>query len=95
VAHDQRQVFLGGPQLASSKQAEVASWLGPMISVLTGGINCAGRVAATTPALVNYRRSTADVLVTGASAPSCCAGAGLTRLAKGRHTMKHIVSVSL
>lgn len=62
--------FLGGPQLGELEAGLVASSFGPMISVLTGGIGCVIAtlwVAATTPALLNYRRSAAAVLATGAA----------------------------
>lgn len=69
--------FLGGPQLGELEAGVVASQFGPMISVLTGGIGCliaTAWVAATTPDLLNYRRSTATTLVTGVSAPSSAPG---------------------
>ncbi len=60
--------FLGGPQLGELEAGLVANSFGPMISVLTGGIGCVIAtlwVAASTPALLNYRRSTATVLASG------------------------------
>ncbi len=62
--------FLGGPQLGELEAGLVASSFGPMISVITGGIGCVMAtlwVAATTPDLLNYRRSSAAVLATGAA----------------------------
>ena len=62
--------FLGGPQLGELEAGLVASSFGPMISVLTGGIGCVIAtiwVAAATPDLLNYRRSSAAVLATGAA----------------------------
>lgn len=62
--------FLGGPQLGELEAGVVASSFGPMISVLTGGIGCVIAtlwIAAATPDLLNYRRSTAAVLATGAA----------------------------
>lgn len=64
--------FLGGPQLGELEAGVVASRFGPMISVLTGGIGCLIAtlwIAAATPELLRYRRSTATVLATGAAAP--------------------------
>ncbi len=60
--------FLGGPQLGELEAGLVANSFGPMISVLTGGVGCVIAtlwVAASTPALLNYRRSTATVLASG------------------------------
>jgi len=51
--------FMGGPQLGELEAGAVANWLGATFSVISGGIGClvaTGWVAATTPALRNYRR---------------------------------------
>jgi MFS family permease len=51
--------FMGGPQLGELEAGLVANWLGAPISVITGGIGCllaTGWLAATTPALVHYRK---------------------------------------
>ncbi len=53
--------FMGGPQLGELEAGLVASWAGPVISVVTGGIGCliaTAWVAGTTPALLAYRRTT-------------------------------------
>ena len=57
--------FIGGPQLGEFEAGAVASWLGAVFSVVSGGIGCiiaTGWVAATTPALRHYR---ADRRATG------------------------------
>ena len=51
--------FQGGPQLGELEAGLVANWLGPVVSVVTGGIGCLVAttwVAARTPALLGYRR---------------------------------------
>ncbi len=51
--------FMGGPQLGELEAGLVANWLGPVVSVVTGGIGCViatAWVAATTPALRAYAR---------------------------------------
>jgi MFS family permease len=51
--------FMGGPQLGELEAGLVANWLGPVVSVVTGGVGC---VVATawivnrTPTLLRYRR---------------------------------------
>ena len=50
--------FIGGPQLGELEAGLVANWLGPVISVVSGGTGCliaTGWIAATTPALREYR----------------------------------------
>jgi MFS family permease len=50
--------FIGGPQLGELEAGLVANWLGPVISVVSGGTGCliaTGWIAATTPALTEYR----------------------------------------
>ena len=50
--------FVGGPQLGELEAGLVANWLGPVISVVSGGTGCliaTGWIAATTPALTEYR----------------------------------------
>jgi len=64
--------FLGGPQLGELEAGLVASRFGPVVSVLTGGLGCVIAtlwIAAATPELLAYRRSTAAVLAVGAAAP--------------------------
>jgi hypothetical protein len=51
--------FMGGPQLGELEAGLVANWLGPVLSVVTGGIGCliaTAWVAATTPRLRAYTR---------------------------------------
>jgi MFS family permease len=50
--------FMGGPQLGELEAGLVASWLGPVVSVVSGGIGCViatAWVAAATPMLRAYR----------------------------------------
>lgn len=50
--------FMGGPQLGELEAGLVATWLGPVVSVVTGGIGCVlatACVAAATPMLRAYR----------------------------------------
>ena len=52
--------FQGGPQLGELEAGAVANWLGPMFSVVSGGVGCliaVAWVAMSTPALRHYRRS--------------------------------------
>ncbi|HEX2452292.1 MAG TPA: MFS transporter [Vicinamibacterales bacterium] len=52
--------FMGGPQLGELEAGLVANWLGPVVSVVSGGIGCliaTGWVAAVTPPLRAYRRT--------------------------------------
>jgi len=49
--------FQGGPQLGELEAGFVANWLGPIFSVVSGGVGCliaTGWVAATTPTLRHY-----------------------------------------
>jgi MFS family permease len=51
--------FQGGPQLGELEAGAVANWVGPMFSVVSGGIGCliaVAWVAISTPALRHYRR---------------------------------------
>jgi MFS family permease len=51
--------FQGGPQLGELEAGAVANWLGPVFSVVSGGVGCliaTAWVAATTPDLRHYRR---------------------------------------
>lgn len=51
--------FMGGPQLGELEAGLVAQWLGPVVSVVSGGVACVAAtvwIAATTPALRAYRR---------------------------------------
>jgi len=51
--------FQGGPQLGELEAGAVANWLGPIFSVVSGGVGCViavAWVAASTPALRQYRR---------------------------------------
>ena len=50
--------FQGGPQLGELEAGAVANWLGPVVSVVSGGLGCViatAWVAFTTPALRQYR----------------------------------------
>ena len=50
--------FQGGPQLGELEAGAVASWLGPVVSVVSGGLGCVfatAWVAVVTPALRHYR----------------------------------------
>ena len=50
--------FNGGPQLGELEAGLVAQWLGPVVSVVSGGIACIAAtawIAATTPMLRRYR----------------------------------------
>jgi MFS family permease len=52
--------FMGGPQLGELEAGLVANWLGPVVSVVTGGIGClvaTAWVAAATPALRAYAKT--------------------------------------
>jgi len=52
--------FQGGPQLGELEAGAVASWLGPVVSVVSGGLGCVigtAWVAYVTPALRHYRSS--------------------------------------
>ena len=51
--------FTGGPQLGELEAGLVAHWLGPVVSVVSGGIACivaTSWIAAKTPTLRRYRR---------------------------------------
>jgi len=51
--------FQGGPQLGELEAGAVANWLGPVFSVVSGGVGCliaTAWVAKSTPALRRYRR---------------------------------------
>jgi len=51
--------FMGGPQLGELEAGLVASWLGPVVSVVSGGIGAlvaTAWIAWRTPALRAYRR---------------------------------------
>jgi MFS family permease len=50
--------FQGGPQLGELEAGAVANWLGPVVSVVSGGLGCliaTAWVAIVTPALRHYR----------------------------------------
>src|SRR5262245_41378798 len=52
--------FMGGPQLGELEAGLVANWLGPVVSVVSGGIGCVIAttwIAAATPPLRAYRRT--------------------------------------
>ena len=52
--------FMGGPQLGELEAGLVANWLGPVVSVVSGGIGCLAAtmwVATWTPALRAYSRT--------------------------------------
>ncbi len=49
--------FMGGPQLGELEAGLVANWLGPIVSVVSGGVGClltTGWIAAITPELREY-----------------------------------------
>jgi MFS family permease len=53
--------FQGGPQLGELEAGAVANWLGPVFSVVSGGLGCliaTAWLAAATPALRRYRSDT-------------------------------------
>jgi uncharacterized membrane protein YraQ (UPF0718 family) len=53
--------FIGGPQLGELEAGLVANALGPTVAVVTGGLGCViatAWVAAKTPMLLAYRRTT-------------------------------------
>ena len=55
--------FQGGPQLGELEAGFVANWLGPVFSVVSGGVGCliaTAWVAATTPALRHYRAESGE-----------------------------------
>jgi MFS family permease len=55
--------FQGGPQLGELEAGTVANWLGAPFSVISGGIGCllcTAWIAASTPALRDYRREPAE-----------------------------------
>jgi MFS family permease len=63
--------FNGGPQLGELEAGLVAHWLGPVVSVVTGGVACVmttGLIAAKTPALRRYRREEVGLPVDAPSA---------------------------
>lgn len=50
--------FMGGPQLGELEAGLVANWLGPVVSVVSGGVGClltTGWTAARTPDLRHYK----------------------------------------
>ena len=58
--------FQGGPQLGELEAGLIANWLGAVISVISGGVGClvaTAWIAATTPALRAYRRTTHVVVL--------------------------------
>jgi hypothetical protein len=49
--------FMGGPQLGELEAGLVANWLGPVVSVVSGGLGCllaTGWIAGRTPELRHY-----------------------------------------
>jgi MFS family permease len=57
--------FMGGPQLGELEAGLVASWLGAVTSVVTGGLGCMAAtawIASITPALRAYRRQETPVV---------------------------------
>src|SRR5205085_8900821 len=51
--------FMGGPQLGELEAGLVANWLGPVVSVVSGGLGCVAStlaLAAWTPGLRAYSR---------------------------------------
>jgi MFS family permease len=60
--------FQGGPQLGELEAGFVANWLGPVFSVVSGGVGCliaTAWVAATTPALRQYHADTRGAALSG------------------------------
>jgi MFS family permease len=58
--------FMGGPQLGELEAGLVANWLGPVTSVVSGGVGCVAAtlwIVAATPALRAYRRSEQPALL--------------------------------
>ena len=50
--------FMGGPQLGELEAGLVANWLGPVVSVVSGGLGCIAAtldIAARTPVLLGLR----------------------------------------
>jgi MFS family permease len=69
--------FMGGPQLGELEAGLVASWLGPVVSVVSGGIGClvaTAWLAWTTPALRAYRRTGKPVVPAEDDRPPASAG---------------------
>jgi MFS family permease len=63
--------FIGGPQLGELEAGLVANALGPTVAVVTGGLGCVIAtvwVAATTPMLLAYRRTTGPEAISRSSA---------------------------
>jgi MFS family permease len=57
--------FMGGPQLGELEAGLVANWLGPVVSVVTGGLGClvsTGWLAAVTPELRRYGKPAGERL---------------------------------
>ncbi|MFN8179738.1 MAG: MFS transporter [bacterium] len=62
--------FMGGPQLGELEAGLMAQWMGAPFSVVSGGVGCliaVAWVAAATPMLRHYRRSTAEAPLAGGS----------------------------
>jgi MFS family permease len=56
--------FQGGPQLGELEAGAVANWVGPVLSVVSGGLGClvaTAWVAWTTPTLRHYRNSESGI----------------------------------
>mgnify|MGYP001237757282 CR=1 FL=1 len=56
--------FMGGPQLGELEAGLVARWLGPVVSVVSGGVACLGAIAlvvSRVPWLLRYRLEDAQV----------------------------------
>src|SRR4029079_2071498 len=50
--------FMGGPQAGELEAGLVANWLGPVVSVVSGGLGClltTGCISARTPELRHYK----------------------------------------
>jgi hypothetical protein len=63
--------FNGGPQLGELEAGLVAQWVGPVVSVVSGGVACVmttAWIAAKTPALLRYRRDEVGLPVDAPSA---------------------------
>src|SRR5262249_22704915 len=65
--------FQGGPQIGELEAGFVANWLGPVFSVVSGGVGCliaTGWGAAATPTLRHYRADADAVATASARIPS-------------------------
>ncbi|MBW8713941.1 MAG: MFS transporter, partial [Acidobacteria bacterium] len=62
--------FQGGPQLGELEAGLLANWLGPVVSVVSGGVGClltTGWIAARTPDLRHYKAEGSRLTAQGGS----------------------------